>query len=109
MGTLAAALALCTLSGLGEMFYAHFFIGTLSFFDRAGTMEEYVGDGGFQLWPYKYFFVAVVPALLLALVWAKPWPRGVRDPAAAVVLCLVQQASLYQVPAAPPALHNMIG
>ena len=58
--------------GLGEMGYVRLFLGTLTSFDKVGTMEEYISDGGFELWPYKYFFVAVVPALLLASVWAKP-------------------------------------
>jgi hypothetical protein len=37
-----------------------------------------------------------VPALLLALVWAKPWPQGVRDPVSAVLLGIVAQTSMYQ-------------
>ena len=30
------------------------------------------------------------------MLWGKPWPPGARDPVSAVVLCALQQASLYQ-------------
>ena len=84
-GTLIAAILLCLLEGMA-ISYAFIYISVLSFFDKAGTMATYIGDGSvIDLWPYKYYYVAAVPIMLLALIFAKPWPRGARFLAGLVI------------------------
>ena len=84
-GTLIAAILLCLLEGMA-ISYAFIYISVLSFFDKAGTMATYIGDGSIiDLWPYKYYFVIAVPIMLLALIIAKLWPRGARFLAGLVI------------------------
>ena len=45
----------------------------------APTAKTHIGDGTiFDMWPWKYFFVIALPLMLLAMLWAKPWPPGHR-------------------------------
>jgi hypothetical protein len=84
-GTLTAAILLCLLEGIG-MGYCFIYIAIESFFDKAGTMATYIGDGSLlDLWPLKYYFVIAVPIMMLALIFAKPWPRGARFLAGLVI------------------------
>jgi hypothetical protein len=109
-GTFVAALLLCAWGGLGELGYAWIFISISSYFDKAETYSTHLGDEGFvEMWVYKYYLVIVVPVLLLALVWAKRWPQGVRDPVSTLVLCALQQAMLYQGSFAAFNLYAWLG
>jgi hypothetical protein len=95
-GTLATALSLSALLGFGHVAYIGVYFGIASIFDKAWTLAL-MGDGGLlDLWFFKYFFAIALPLMLLAVLWAKPWPRGVRDPVSAVVLCTLQQCGLYE-------------
>jgi hypothetical protein len=58
---------------------------------------------------WKYYWIVCLPFLLVALVWGKPWPSGARDPLAAVHLCTIQQAALYQGAVAAFHLYNWLG
>ena len=74
------------------------------------SSRTHLGDEGFvEMWVYKYYLVIVVPVLLLALVWAKRWPQGVRDPVSTLVLCALQQAMLYQGSFAAFNLYAWLG
>jgi hypothetical protein len=96
-GTLAAALSLCALQGLGIVGYRSIYLGLFSFFDKAGALASLPEGGFMDLWVMKYWFVIALPFMLLAVVWAKSWPPGARDPVSAVMLCTLQEASMYQV------------
>eukprot|EP01050_Picozoa_sp_SAG11_P013610 SAG11_NODE_1602_length_4600_cov_1.859587_5_plen_811_part_00 len=102
-GTFVAMVAVSVvLNGFGTVIYATLYIPIRTYFDKAATVEEH--GHWLDQWHVQYFFVIAVPALLLALVWAKEWPSGVRDPVSVVVLCALQEASLYMV-----RLHNFRG
>ena len=95
-GTLATAMLLCLFSLVGMHVYLVQYLGVLSFFDKAGTLAEHMGTGTvFEMWPIKYYYVAGLPIMLLAVVWVKPWPQGTRDPVSALLLCNIQQAAIW--------------
>jgi hypothetical protein len=95
-GTLAAMLA-WSATVYFLIGYAGIYLAISSFFDKAATIEAAVGDGSIlEIWIIKYYFVIVLPFMLLAVLWAKPWPPAARDPVSAVVLSLVQEGALYQ-------------
>ena len=96
-GTLATALLLSLgpegISGHG---YLWVYMPIWSFFDKAAAMASFPEGGFFHVHFLKYYFVLALPIMLLAVIWTKPWPLGVRDPVSAVILCTLQQAALYQ-------------
>jgi hypothetical protein len=47
--------------------------------------------------------------MLLALFWVKRWPPGARDPVSAVLLCTLQQASIYQGGYTASHLYGWLG
>jgi hypothetical protein len=96
-GTLAAALSMCALQGLGMVGYRWIYLGLVSFFDKAGAIASLPEGGLNDMWMIKYWFAVALPFMLLAVVWAKSWPSGARDPVSAVMLCTLQEASMYQV------------
>jgi hypothetical protein len=107
-GTLIAMLCMCAWNAVDVN--APMYLAILSFFDKAGTMENHVPEGGtIDGWWYKYFFVIALPLMLLAVLWAKPWPQGARDPVSAVLLCTLQQASTYQGAITAYHLYNWLG
>jgi hypothetical protein len=96
-GTLTAALSLCALQALCYVGYLFIYLSLVSFFDKAGTLASLPEGGIFDVWVLKYWFVIALPFMLLAVVWAKSWPPGARDPVSAVMLCTLHEASMYQV------------
>jgi hypothetical protein len=96
-GTLVTALLLCGFN-LADTGFRDIFLAMSTFWDKAGTLDTYIGEGNSSLdgWWYTYYFAFALPLMLLALIWAKPWPKGARDPVSAVVLCSLQRAAVYQ-------------
>jgi hypothetical protein len=108
-GTLIATLCMCAWNAV-DLNVQYMFLAILSFFDKAGTIESHVPEGGlFDGWWYTYFFVIALPLMLLAVLWAKPWPQGARDPVSAVLLCTLQQASTYQGAITAYHLYRWLG
>jgi hypothetical protein len=95
-GTLATAFSLSAYLSITLSGYWFLYLGTLSIFDKPAAIAE-LGDGDYlNLWFFKYFWVITLPFMLLAVLWAKPWPRGTRDPVSAVVLGVLLQAGSWE-------------
>eukprot|EP01050_Picozoa_sp_SAG11_P014730 SAG11_NODE_1845_length_4177_cov_2.602256_2_plen_155_part_00 len=92
-GTLALLIVQVMILGLGDSVFTHVFVAIASFVDKEGAMETFMPDGFIKSWPFKYYFVILMPVLMSAVVLSKPWPLGARDPCSAINLSILQLTS----------------